>query len=406
MARISSRQLPWLLLASWSFLFALVVFSAFSQDGASLSSRFGIVFFWGFILSSIMVLLLVRKNEAPISAGFDEERGDSKETPINWQAAEERNAWLEISAGMKPTVELQSFLQGAGVHLRALFANADLGIYLRNENNILDLRLRIGATFSGPERMTMAQCPAMFRGVPVEEHEEMPDGSVLFISYIPLRSSDNYLGSIHLFQRLPLGIPANEWQSLVQKATLLGNMLTLHVRNLQLEDHITGHMIRDQWTGLFNRRYMEETLTREFAEASRRGTSIGVVMFTPDQSDDIRHKLDEKALEHYILEVAQLIPRYIRIEDIPCRLSSNVFCVILPGAGLDITMQRAEKMRRELGGLEYAHQTQIVQSSFSVGVSLFPQHSSTVHGLIAMADQAMRSSQRQGGDKVALPPVV
>jgi GGDEF domain-containing protein len=51
-------------------------------------------------------------------------------------------------------------------------------------------------------------------------------------------------------------------------------------------------------------------------------------------------------------ELGQRIPKYIRTEDIPCRMKNETFCILLPGADLFITQDRAEKIRRELGALK------------------------------------------------------
>ena len=115
------------------------------------------------------------------------------------------------------------------------------------------------------------------------------------------------------------------------------------------------HSIRDSLTGLFNRRYMEESLRREVSAANRHGTPIGIVMIYPDQVAEIQKEKGNHAVEQMLWELGQRLPNFIRTEDIPCRYDGEVLCVILPGADKKITLDRAERIRREISQLQVAY---------------------------------------------------
>src|SRR5450756_633922 len=62
----------------------------------------------------------------------------------------------------------------------------------------------------------------------------------------------------------------------------LAEHIALALSNLKLRDALRQQSIRDLLTGLFNRRYMEETLTRELHRAEREKRPVGMIMFDID----------------------------------------------------------------------------------------------------------------------------
>jgi PleD family two-component response regulator len=52
---------------------------------------------------------------------------------------------------------------------------------------------------------------------------------------------------------------------------------------LKIQAFLHEQPVRDHLTGLFNRRYMEETLERELLRASRKGLSLGILMMDVDR---------------------------------------------------------------------------------------------------------------------------
>lgn len=160
------------------------------------------------------------------------------------------------------------------------------------------------------------------------------------------------------------------------------------------------HNIRDISTGLFNARHMEESLTREIAAARRHGHSIGVIMIYPDNLEFFLKSKGEKIASQLLWEIGQRLPRYIRTEDIPCRYADNAFCIILPGANQEIVMERAEKIRKEIAGLEIVYGDTILKTTLSIGVSVFPQYAKDQNELIDNALKALRAACMQGENRV------
>lgn len=409
-------RFPWLAVLIWTAILGLSFYgfgAYFELPFENLGALFGI----GAFLTWLLVAWVTRKFSKPFSVKDDSSSIQVKdEAPSFNTVAIERETWFEMFQSMSEENRLERFMRLIPPQIQQLFPGTALGIYVRDVQETLTLYLRSGDDFPGPATMLLSDCDAMSKGQMVEtiltkdkteptlcnHHGHASDVTALCI---PIIAEEQFLGLFSLYH------PQAELQktpelrtSLLQKALTFSSALAIFLQKASMHRDMEGQAIRDPLTGLFNRRYMEETLLREFAEATRRGTPIGMVMVYPDQIDHIRGTLGDKAADQLCWEIGQRLPRYIRIEDIPCRHDNDLFCIILPGAALDVSLQRGEKIRKELGSLSILFQNQPLTSSFSVGVAVFPQHANTVHAFVATAEMAVRNALRHGGNRVSLPP--
>jgi GAF domain-containing protein len=87
-----------------------------------------------------------------------------------------------------------------------------------------------------------------------------------------------------------------------QLAETTGEQLGMALANLQLREALRTQAVRDPLTGLFNRRYMEEALTREVHRAKRSSTSFGCIMLDLDYfkkfNDTHGHAAGDMLLRH------------------------------------------------------------------------------------------------------------
>jgi len=127
--------------------------------------------------------------------------------------------------------------------------------------------------------------------------------------------------------------------------------IALALANLRLRETLKGQAIRDPLTGLFNRRYMEETQEPELRRAERRGSALGIVMFDIDHfklfNDTHGHEAGDLALR----EMGAFLLKHVRGEDIACRYGGEEFALILPDASLAATKARAEGLREAVKNL-------------------------------------------------------
>src|SRR5690606_29922650 len=115
-------------------------------------------------------------------------------------------------------------------------------------------------------RHAAAQAPAPFLCVPM-----MAQGQALGVLHLRL---DGALGA-QAADEAATAAQAETWQRLARTAA---DSLVLALANLKLRQTLRIQSIRDPVTGLYNRRYLEETLEREVRRADRAGQPLGVIM--------------------------------------------------------------------------------------------------------------------------------
>ena len=111
-------------------------------------------------------------------------------------------------------------------------------------------------------------------------------------------------------------------------------------------------------------------------------------------------------VEQLFWELGQRLPSYIRGEDIPCRYSDDVFCVIMPGADLQITRNRAERIRNEISQLQIAYGEGILATTLSMGVAVMPTHAKDAGSLIYTAEASLQMAMQAGGNRVVMGDAV
>ena len=225
---------------------------------------------------------------------------------------------------------------------------------------------------------------------------------------IPLIAQGETLGVLHLRHQAeeePDASTAEVWYTEARKqlAHTVADSLALAISNLKLRDSLRQQSIRDPLTGMFNRRYLEESLDREVARATRAGSPLGVMMIDIDHFKHFNDMFGHEAGDVVLRELGAFFRSQIREADIACRYGGEEFALILPDASLEITRQRAEKIREEVKQLHVKHHGRLLGAvTLSLGVAELPSHGSNGDVLIRIADAALYRAKKAGRDRVMI----
>ncbi len=177
----------------------------------------------------------------------------------------------------------------------------------------------------------------------------------------------------------------------------------LALANLRLRETLRLQSIRDPLTGLFNRRYMEESLARELRRAARGDCRLGAIMLDLDHFKHFNDTFGHEAGDALLRELGHFLRTRTRREDIACRYGGEEFALILPDACIEATRQRAELLREEFKRLTVQLRGESVEGlTLSLGVAVFPEHGSTVEEILRAADRALYCAKAEGRDRVVL----
>lgn len=237
-------------------------------------------------------------------------------------------------------------------------------------------------------------------GSPICAHvRQIPTGGYMCL---PLTARGNLIGLLHL--RKANLTPERDTQSLSSMSDIaitLSEQLSLAISNLKLTEALSQQSIRDPLSGLFNRRYMEESLSREIVRAGRKQTQIGVVMADLDHLKVFNDIHGHAAGDMVIAQVGRVFRQKIRRSDIACRYGGEEFVIILVEASPEDTYKRADELREEVKRMELIFQGRLLSSiTISMGVATYPQNGATVDDLLRAADTALYKAKQNGRDQV------
>ena len=222
---------------------------------------------------------------------------------------------------------------------------------------------------------------------------------------IPLIAQGEKLGVLQLVSDTgTVGSYASHGSHPEQQRTLasaFAERIAMALANLRLSESLRASSIRDPLTGLFNRRYLEETLDRELHRAARGDHPVALIMCDVDHLKSLNDTLGHQAGDELLRELGSLLHRQVRGEDLACRYGGDEFLLILPEASLDVALERCEVLRKAVAEMAVPHEGRPLERlSLSLGVAGYPEHGSQPAELMAAADAALRKAKDRGRNRV------
>jgi diguanylate cyclase (GGDEF)-like protein len=223
---------------------------------------------------------------------------------------------------------------------------------------------------------------------------------------VPMMAHGETMGLLHVSPRAAEGAaPARNEQVTSEErlARTVAEQSALALANLNMRDALKMQSIRDPLTGLFNRRYMEESFDRELRRAARKQSALGVLMIDIDHFKKLNDTLGHEAGDAVLRSFGALLKGHFRAEDIVCRYGGEEFTVILPETSLEGAHQRAMDLCSVTRQMLVQHRGQTLQPiTISIGVAILAEHGTTAESLLGAADSALYVAKRQGRDRVVI----
>ena len=217
----------------------------------------------------------------------------------------------------------------------------------------------------------------------------------------PMSAQGEMLGVLHLRLSSPGEGSAEPIEPKQRVVLSVADQFGLALANLRLRETLRGLSIRDPLTGLFNRRYLEESLERELRRAQRRSLPVAVLMLDVDQFKRFNDTFGHEAGDLVLKEVATLLAKNTRAEDIACRYGGEEFTLILPEMTLENAKGKAQQINEAVRQLRVLQGQQYLGSvTISVGVAIFPTDGSNARDVPHAADGALYRAKQGGRDRV------
>ncbi len=224
------------------------------------------------------------------------------------------------------------------------------------------------------------------------------DGSTVL--EIPMIARGEIVGLLQLFAE---GADAEaRLATVTELGSALADGMSLALANMALREKLRNQALRDPLTGLYNRRFMEDSLQRFVRLADREQREISLLMVDLDHfkrlNDEHGHAFGDQVLR----ETATTLLGALRETDIVCRYGGEELVVILPDCALERAADKAEFLRLRIQELSSSHGADI---SASFGVASLPHTSQSVPDLLAAADAALYRAKQGGRNQVVTAPL-
>ncbi len=169
-----------------------------------------------------------------------------------------------------------------------------------------------------------------------------------------------------------------------------------------LIDNLNNVARKDTLTGIYNRRYINERIPVDIKDEELSDQSISVIMADLDLFKSINDSYGHLIGDCVLKSFADILQKGLRREnDWVARYGGEEFLICMPGAGLQLSMETAEQMRKaleetvmEFGGFHFK-----ITASFGV-FSTVPNSATTMDDIIKNADKMLYEAKHNGRNRV------
>ena len=317
----------------------------------------------------------------------------------------------EMGDMLQSCLSLDEAYKVVGKYAELLFKDQAGALYIyHQERKTLQKRVSWGEIITSTDEFEPEDCWGIRRG---HAHEMIGSKNPLLCNHIqhqitansfiqniciPLMAQGETLGSLYL--QLQPGQSIDHWKQL---GVSIAERAALDFANQRLRYKLHQQSIRDPLTGLFNRRYMEETLHREIRRAVRHASKLGIVMIDVDYFKKFNDKYGHETGDLVLKEIGVYLQQNLRTEDVVCRFGGEEFIIILPDASLEDTYKRALQWRETIKSIHVGrYDMSLDPVTISVGVAAFPNHGQSVDDLLRSVDEALYAAKNDGRDCVRI----
>lgn len=208
---------------------------------------------------------------------------------------------------------------------------------------------------------------------------------------IPLIHAHELVGILYVDDFVPRKFPAAHLEAL----EILASFASISIHNAKTHNRVKHQAITDSLTGLFNRRYFEDIMSREIHRAGRHKREFSLALVDVDDFKKYNDAFGHQAGDEALNALGESVKKAIRSTDMAARYGGDEIVIILPETHL-----------AKAYGLFAARIKQGIEKGFSqisnkqcpltvtIGIASFPQDGKNSKALILAADKALMAAKK------------
>jgi diguanylate cyclase (GGDEF)-like protein len=218
---------------------------------------------------------------------------------------------------------------------------------------------------------------------------------------MPITGRGMTSGLLYLQSADPSGERA--FDHVMMQARSFADQLSLALVNIELRERLQNMAIKDPLTELYNRRFLDEALSRELLIAERKKAKICVAMVDIDHFKKFNDTYGHPVGDVILKQVARHVANAVRRSDIVCRYGGEEMLLVMPDCELDEGVKKANAIREGIKALVLRSDgVELPSVTVSIGVALYPDHAVDRIDLVSCADQALYKAKKSGRDRVVV----
>lgn len=212
---------------------------------------------------------------------------------------------------------------------------------------------------------------------------------------VPLVTKRTLIGTVSMTTRTEGHIFTAEE---LEVAVLLSAHISLALENNRLYEI----SVSDGLTNLYNRRYLEQRLSKELAYSRRFHKPLTVLLADIDFFKRLNDTYGHQAGDHALKAVSDIFAASLREYDVVARYGGEEFAILLPSTPRQRGASIAERIRSNIAGNDIRFRNQKIHVTSSIGVASYPEDSDTPEALVHQADIALYAAKSRGRNQVVL----
>lgn len=219
---------------------------------------------------------------------------------------------------------------------------------------------------------------------------------------VPLHYKDELIGVVNCGRGKKAAFSKNE----IKLLQLVASQIALSIANSRLYAKTRELSVRDELTGLYNRRHFLHVLQLEWKRASRFHHPLSLLMMDVDHFKKYNDTYGHKEGDRVLKQMGGLLVKTLREVDTLARFGGEEFVVLLPDTDRSGALAVGEKLRRVVEAERFTlTDRNPIPVTISVGVANYPDDVTELEDLIDHTDLALYDAKDQGRNRVVAYPV-
>jgi diguanylate cyclase (GGDEF)-like protein len=161
-------------------------------------------------------------------------------------------------------------------------------------------------------------------------------------------------------------------------------------------------VFRDELTGLYNRRYLNQELPSEMERFRRFGHPFSLLMLDLDHFKRVNDTYGHQAGDQVLRDLSGVLQQTARLYDRAVRYGGEEFVIILPQVSREEAVVAAERIREAVAAHEFRYKDQdLGRLTVSIGAATYPMDAMNAEALVSRADQALYQAKETRNAVVA-----